>query len=148
MDKIFIFSLLAILFAIGIAILKLIFPKQKSPTGFEAYLKGRKADQEGDYSKAMEWYLKAVDQGNAEAEICIGFYYDKGLGVVQDQKEAKRWYQKAADKGLAVAQNNMGVIYRDGIVVSKDYQEAMEWFQKAAEQEYAWAEYNIGYLFL
>jgi TPR repeat protein len=37
---------------------------------------------------------KAADQGNAPAQIRLGFMYAKGEGVAQDYVEAAKWYRK------------------------------------------------------
>jgi len=43
---------------------------------------------EQDYSKAMEWYLKASDAGNEYAMLRIGVMYKNGRGVDQDDGKA------------------------------------------------------------
>ena len=55
----------------------------------------------------MEWYQKAVDQGNASAQCNLAFGYDNGEGVAKDLKKAVEWYQKAADQGNAMARKNL-----------------------------------------
>ena len=52
-----------------------------------------------DYSKAMEWFQKAADAGNATAMFNIAMMYENGDGVPADQAAAREWYQKAADAG-------------------------------------------------
>ena len=47
----------------------------------------------------MEWYQKAVDNGNTYGMIKIGDLYYHGNGVSQDYSKAMEWYQKAADNG-------------------------------------------------
>jgi len=37
-----------------------------------------------DYQKAMEWSLKAAEQGDADAQFEIGRVYHEGKGVLQD----------------------------------------------------------------
>jgi hypothetical protein len=54
----------------------------------------------------MKWYRKAADQGNANAFQNLGFMYEKGLGVPQDNTEALKWYRKAADQGQPDAQKS------------------------------------------
>ena len=49
-----------------------------------------------DYAKAMEWYEKAADLGNATAMDNIGWLYENGLGVERDLSKAQEWYDKAA----------------------------------------------------
>jgi hypothetical protein len=36
----------------------------------------------------MFWYLKAVDQGDANAQVILGLMYDYGAGVVEDDVQA------------------------------------------------------------
>ena len=52
-----------------------------------------------NYAKAVEWYQKAADQGDAVAQFNLGFCYENGQGVYKSKKEALKWYQKAADQG-------------------------------------------------
>ncbi len=50
----------------------------------------------------------AADQGDADAQLNLGFMYDHGEGVPQNYAEAVRWYRMAADQGNAIAQHNLG----------------------------------------
>jgi TPR repeat protein len=54
-----------------------------------------------NYAEALKWYHKAADQGEARAQANLGFMYNKGQGVTQDNIEAIKWYQKAAIQGHA-----------------------------------------------
>ncbi|MHB1184235.1 MAG: tetratricopeptide repeat protein [Desulfobulbia bacterium] len=57
-----------------------------------------------DYEKAVSWFLKAAEQGHAEAQFNLGVMYFKGKGVLdRDYFEAERWFQKAANQGHAEA---------------------------------------------
>jgi len=62
-----------------------------------------------DDAKAVRWYRKSADQGNASAQYLLGVMYDGGRGVTENHSEAVRWYRKAADQGHAFAQDQ---IYR------------------------------------
>ena len=57
-----------------------------------------------DYQQAMYWYRKAADQGYADAQFKLGWFYESGLGVGKDYGQARVWYQKAADQGDEDAQ--------------------------------------------
>lgn len=57
-----------------------------------------------DYAKAMEWYQKATENGNTDAQYSIGYMYENDLGVNKDYKKAVEWYTKAADNGHKKAQ--------------------------------------------
>ena len=49
-----------------------------------------------------------AEAGDAGAQNDLGFMYDTGEGVPQDDAEAARWYRLAADQGHAGAQYNLG----------------------------------------
>jgi len=63
---------------------------------------------EVDYNIALEWYLKAAEQGYAMAQNSVGVMYHLGEGVVEeDVQKAVLWYSKAAAQGNMVAQQNL-----------------------------------------
>ena len=45
----------------------------------------------------------AAEQGHAEAQYQMGFFYDCGIGIRSDKDEALKWYSKAAEQGYADA---------------------------------------------
>ena len=56
-----------------------------------------------------------AEQGNAVAQNNLGYAYDNGFGVPEDDAEAVRWYRLAAEQGDADAQNNLGFMYANGL---------------------------------
>jgi hypothetical protein len=54
-------------------------------------------------AEAVKWYRLAVDQGDAEAQVCLGVMYDYGEGVPKNDTKAVNWYRLAADQGNAEA---------------------------------------------
>lgn len=113
----------------------------------EALSGGEAASAKKNYGEALQWYRKAADLGNADAQDRIGYLYEHGLGVSQDFTEAMTWYRKAAEQGQATAQNNIGTLYEKGLGVSKDYTQAVIWFRKSADQGNAFAQTSIGWLY-
>ena len=87
--------------------------------------------------------LSQPDQGNADAQTCLGYCYDTGEGVAKDCAEAVKWFHKAADQGNVIAQRNLGVCYDTGKGVAKDYLEAVKWFRMAANKGLADAENDL-----
>jgi TPR repeat protein len=55
------------------------------------------------------------------AQIDLGFCYENGTGVDNNEQEATRWYRLAADQGYAVAQYKMGHCYEysTGVDINK-----------------------------
>ena len=90
----------------------------------------------------LETIKKAAEQGDVEAQLKLGFMYDQGIGVPEDDAEAVRWYQMAAEQGHARAQSNLGFMYDRGIGVPEDDAEAVRWYQMAAEQGHAGAQHS------
>ena len=101
----------------------------------------------GDYAKAVKWFRKAAEQGNADAQLNLGFMYNRGQGVLQNYAEAVEWYRDAADQGYARAQFNLGLMYHKGEGVPQDGAEAVMWYRKAAEQGFADAQLNLGLMY-
>ena len=50
------------------------------------YLNGQGVRQ--DYAEAVKWSRRAADQGNAAAQLNLGFMYEKSQDVQQDSPEA------------------------------------------------------------
>ena len=100
----------------------------------ELNTKGKEYYYAENYTKAVECYRQAAEQGYAEAQYALGICYDNGNGVAQNYTEAVKWYLKAAEQGLVFAQHNLGNCYADGEGVAQNYTEAVKWWRKAAEQ--------------
>ncbi len=88
-----------------------------------------------DYAKAVEYYKKAADLGDAAAENNLGSCYKNGYGGLEkNNKEAFSWYQKAANKGYREAQKNLGICYENGYGVEISITKAKKCYQKAANK--------------
>ena len=72
----------------------------------------------------------AADQGLV-AQNNLGWMYDNGEGVPEDDAEAAGWLRLAADQGHAGAQHNLGVMYANGEGVLQDNVTAHMWFNIA-----------------
>lgn len=73
---------------------------------------------------SARWLRKSADEGNAEAQFVLGFYYSEGLGVPKDDVQSALWYQKAADQGHADARYNLGSGYYRSKGVTKGITQA------------------------
>lgn len=101
----------------------------------------------GRYKSAFEHFSEYAKMGNATAQLHLGYMYEEGLGVFQDNAKAMEWYRKAAEQGNAEAQNCLGYMYYNGKGVSRDDAKAMEWYRKAADQGEAGAQYHLGEMY-
>jgi hypothetical protein len=60
---------------------------------------GKKHYGEGDYGKALEYWTKAAELGDANAHFCLATLYYEGKGVEKDMKKAVYHYEQAAIGG-------------------------------------------------
>ena len=95
---------------------------------------GLAAYRDGDYAIALKLLRPLAKQGNASAQLNLGFMYDLGQGVTKDDKEAVKWYRLAAEQNDASAQTNLGWMYETGHGVTQDYKEALKWYRLAEAQ--------------
>jgi len=120
---------------------------KKADSAEELYQKGRNLYDQNNYKEAVVWLRKAAEQEHTNAQIYLGYIYDKGNGVTQDYSEAVKWYRKAAEKGDASAISNLGVCYEHGNGVKQSFKEAVKLYRKAAEKGNANAQYSLGYCY-
>lgn len=64
---------------------------------------------------AAEWYRKAADQGDADAQYKLGVFYENGYGVIKDEAQAMQWYKKAADQGNEKAKSAIDRMQSSGM---------------------------------
>ncbi len=83
----------------------------------------------------MEWYRKAAELGQSDAQNILGLLYATGeKGVKPDIQQALKWYERAANQGNKDALINLGAIYYLGEQVDIDYAKAFQLFDTAKEQ--------------
>ena len=112
-------------------------------TAEEMFELGSNAFYSEDYDKAMEWWLKAADAGNADAMYGVAVLY----GNRRDYAQALQWYAKAADKGQVAAIYETGVLFAHALGVKQDYALAFQLWQRAAIEGYVDAMYGLGVLY-
>lgn len=93
--------------------------------------------------EAATWFREAAINGLDVAQFNLGFMYETGLGVPEDQTRALLWYHSAAEQGFALAQYNLGRLYTFGQGIPQSDAEAKRWFQRAAERGVADAFYAL-----
>jgi TPR repeat protein len=109
----------------------------------EKYSIGKEVER--DFNKAVEYYMKAYENGNEESVIKLCGLY--GFGAM-DESMAAEMCQIAAKKDPIVSQYNLGFLYFAGIGVKRDVKKAMELFQYPAEQGHTSAEFGLGVIYL
>ena len=71
---------------------------------------GFHAAEKGDYKKALPLLKDTAKQGNAMAQVLLGFMYKNGKGQKQNLKEAVNLFRLAAIQSDADGQYNLGAM--------------------------------------
>ena len=99
-----------------------------------------------DYIKALCYFEKAANMGNAYALYYLGIICNNGLSVPKDIEQAIRYYNKAIEKGdKKYAPVNLGFIYYFESAY-KDYAKAYSYFKIAEENKNTAAMNMIAYM--
>ncbi len=90
-----------------------------------------------DYARAVKWFRKAAEQGQALAQSNLGFMYYEGRGVPQDYAQAHMWYNLAVSKLPPSELRDIAVKNRDTVAkwmtpaqISEAEKLAREWKPK------------------
>ena len=105
----------------------------KEPTRLQLLLaspeiQGAMAFDNGDYETAFSYMLPLAKEGNADAQMLVGYLYEQGLGVLKNDKAAIKWYLLAAKQNDLLAQARLGRMYEKGTGVEKNNEEANKWY--------------------
>ena len=61
-------------------------------------------------AEAVRWYRMAAEQGDADAQLNLGYMYGTGEGIPKDYVQAYAWYNIAAAQGNKKAKENLEFI--------------------------------------
>lgn len=81
-----------------------------------------------DRGKAKNWYLKAAQQGHADAQYQLGLLLGKDSAIYAVIGMDTFWYEQAAMNGHVKAAYRLAQAYEQGLGVPEDQQLASEWF--------------------
>ncbi len=109
--------------------------------------KGLDAYNEADYATSLAECQPLADEGNAEAQFCVGRLYANGFGVPMDDVLALKWYGLAAASGHAEAQFCLAVMHANGWGVPMNDVAAVNYYRLAAEQGFVQAQKSLAFLY-
>ena len=108
---------------------------------------GRALRKAGRHEESVRYIRSSAEAGNLAGMVLMGWGYQHGVGVAEDDAEALRWYLLAANQGYAWAQNNLASMYRSGEGIEENDGEALRLFRMAAEDGDAPAQNNLGAMY-
>jgi len=124
---------------------KAYFPLARMHRGGQGISKN--SDKADYYSQTSSDWCDSSDNIDPEIERDLGWMYEYGCGVKQDDEQAVFWYRKSAEQGHASGQNNLGLMYANGRGVKQDDEQAVFWYRKSAEQGHASGQNNLGFMY-
>lgn len=112
-----------------------------------------------DYTQALQWWVRAAKQDNADAIGNMAMCYQLGRGTTADSAMAVKLYESAikkgnknviaqheklADKGKVFSCLLLRECYIKGVGVEKSPQKATEYLEKAAQGGHVSSQYMLG----
>lgn len=97
-----------------------------------------------DRVMATQWYYKAAESGNAEAQGRLGYLFAEGKGVQRDFAKAVALFQQGAAQGNAIALYRLAGMYVTGRGVPKDGIKSNELIKEAAAKGLSDAQFELG----
>ncbi|MDO4322163.1 MAG: tetratricopeptide repeat protein [Lachnospiraceae bacterium] len=93
-------------------------PKAQRSVG-DAFYYGCIVEQ--NKARAFQWYQRAAEQGDGEAQWILGIHYLWGSpGLKRDLQTAIKWLRLAAENGIEDAQAELDFCYASGLAVEMD----------------------------
>ena len=104
---------------------------------------GQTAYDAGDEQKAAQIWLKACKAGEARGCARLGFLYQSGKGVEQDDAKASKFYQKACDAGELSGCDSLASLHQN----SGEHAKAAAIFERACEKGFGLSCYNLAQIY-
>ena len=101
------------------------------------FLRGEGTEQ--SFEKALTWFKRGIQNGDALCQYEMGVMYLHGLGVKKDAVVAADYFKEAANLDLASAQVNLGQLFLD----QGDVQTATRFFELASRHGHIEAFYHL-----
>ena len=101
---------------------------------------------EKNLETAVEYYHKAAQQGDADAQCMLGCYYGEGTKN-PDFEKSFFWFQKSAEQGNLNAKFNLSSCYEYGEGVKRDRKKANALLLEVAAAGYPLAQYYVAFYY-
>ena len=97
-------------------------------TGRDCEIRGGEytAFDRANYQSALKVWLRAAQEGDANAMTIVGEIYEQGLGTDPDYGSAVTWYERAVKKGDKRAAQNLAYLVEMGLGTERDPARAAE----------------------
>lgn len=119
------------------------------------YERGQIGRTRKDVGQIVFWYRRGADDGVAEAQRLLGFFFSRGQYVPRDYAASLGWFLKALgahgteyrDAHLdGSVQGMVGAYYEHGLGAAQNLERAAYWYQLGAQNKDPYAMYALGRL--
>ena len=97
----------------------------------------------GDEQRAAQIWQKVCETGEARGCVRLGFLYQSGKGVKQDDAKAGKFYQKACDAGELSGCDSLASLHQN----SGEHAKAAAIFEQACEKGFGLSYYNLAQIY-
>lgn len=97
--------------------------------------------------EVLELAQKSADMNCPSGKNTLGYLYEIGYCVPQNQQKAFDLFKEAADENDPIAQYNMERYHLNGIVVKEDTIKGLMFLEKSAMQGFPIAQYQLAFLY-
>jgi len=102
---------------------------------------------EPNHAKAYEYFQKAAETGNPNAQGYLGKMYAEGVGnVEQSITTALKYFHLAVEQKNPIGQAGLATMFMYGKGVEKDMFKAFHYFKLSADQGWAEGQLQLGYM--
>lgn len=82
----------------------------------------------GDFGTAFAILRGEADRGDSDAEVNLGYLYERGQGVGRDQSQAFHLFVLSAQQGNGEGMYALGYKYEIGFGIKRDVNQAIRWY--------------------
>lgn len=105
------------------------------------------AQDNDDYTKTFEYWLKAAEAGYVPAFNRVGVLYFDGVGVAKDDARAFQWIEKGAARNDEKAAANLAYLYYNGFGTARDEVKAFKLYQLLQGKNMPHVQYRLGVMY-
>lgn len=97
-----------------------------------------------DAAVGFEMLLQSAQNNDELAQFYVGYAYENGLAVIENDFNAASWYEKSANNGWLQATLALAELYADRDSDVYDLSKSLKWYESAAAQDHLNALHQTG----
>jgi len=103
--------------------------------------------EEKKYKEALELYIELALEGNSDARLWVGNFYDRGLGVATNKEKARYWFKLASEQNHPSACFNLAMLEKRGSQFPDNVEYVVSLLKKSSDLGNDSASYELGLMY-